>query len=106
MGIQLEKVKSYISYKHLYIDEDGTQVIFLGYDMCATKTERAIIEVLVKNPNNPISAEDIISSIGIEMGRENLVFHISGINKKARAIGNRPLIKNINKIGYFLNEEM
>ena len=96
----------YISYNHLYIEEDRNSAILLGYKLSLTKTEYLILKELVKSGKLPISAKDITSRTGLNLSKENLAFHIFNINSKAKAISNRILIKNISKIGYFLSEEM
>ena len=93
---------NYIKYNHLYIAEDENEVILLGYKLELTKTEYQIIKILIKNGNSPVSAEQISIETGMDLSKENVAFHISSINRKAKFIGNRILIKNISKIGYFL----
>ena len=98
--------QKYITYKHLYISGNENHVIFLGYELSLTKTEYLVLKTLVKSNNSPISAEQIASQTELELSKENVSFHISSINRKAKLISNRILVKNIAKIGYFLNEEM
>ena len=101
---KFEIIEDILQYKHLSIFEN--KVIYLGYDIGATKTERAILQTLIQNTKSPLSAEELPSLSGLEMTKENVTYHISSINHKAKLIGNRILIKNIVKKGYFLNEEM
>ena len=91
---------NYVKCNHLYVAEND--IIYLGYKLELTKTEYQIIEVLIKSGSSPISAEQISIETGLDLSKENVAFHISSINRKAKFIGNRILIKNISKIGYFL----
>ena len=93
-----------ITYKHIIIEEND--VIFLGYKLVLTKTEYGILKELIESAGTPLSTEEISSKINIELSKENIRFHISSINKKAKIISNRKLIKNFAKNGYFLSEEM
>lgn len=100
----LDILEDIIQYKHLSIVDK--RVIYLGYDLGATKTEREILRALIESRESPLSAEEISKRASLEMSKENITYHICSINNKAKLIGNRNLIKNIVKIGYFLNEEM
>ena len=95
-----------LKYKHLLISGNENLIILLGYKLNLTKTEYLILKALIKNPSTPLSAEDISEEICFILSKENLCYHISNINHKAKTISNRLLVKNIAKIGYFLNEEM
>ena len=106
METDLKQIDLYLSYKLLYINPRKNEIIFLGYNLNTTKTEYAILRALIENTKSPLPAEKLISLTSLDMSKENLAFHISNINNKAKIIGNRQLIKNIAKIGYFLNEEM
>ena len=94
------------NYTRFAIDQTNRKVVYLGYDLKATKTEYQLLLALSNNGNSPLSAEQISSLSGVNFTKESLAFHVLSINNKAKTIGNRPLIKNIAKIGYFLNEEM
>ena len=96
----------YLKYKHLYLLPEEEAFIYLGYRLKLTKSEYKILYALIQSPKKPISAEQIALQCELEYNKENVVYHISSINSKAKAIGNRVLIKNIAKKGYFLNEKM
>ena len=99
-------LKEYISYKHLYIDDDEKKVILLGYEFQVTKTEYQVLFHLVSHKNTPISASSISALSGVEFSKEKLTRTVFNINRKAYPITKRKLIKNMIKNGYFLNEEM
>ena len=106
METLIKQIDLYLHYKHLYLNPNKNEVIFLGYNLNTTKTEYSILRALMENTRSPLSAEEISHITSSELSKENIAFHISNINNKAKIIGNRPLIKNITKNGYFLNEEM
>ena len=91
-------------YKHISIEDET--VVFLGYKLALTKMEYSILKTLIENANTALLPEEICAKIGIELSKENISFHVSNINKKAKTISNRKLIKKLAKNGYFLNEEM
>ena len=100
----MNKTINQTSYKHLHLEEDN--VIFLGYKLTLTKTEYSILKVLINSGNSPVSIEQLCEQTGLNLSKENVAFHVFSINKKAKIISNRVLIKNLAKNGYFLNEEM
>lgn len=101
--LQAEK---YISFKHIHIDLKSNRAVYLGYPLEVTKTEFLILCAFIEGPKKPLSAEDIAAAASLDLSKENVAYHISRINAKAKRIGNRILIKNLSKTGYFLNEEM
>ena len=105
MNTALIKQK-YICNKHLYVSKEENSVILLGYKLNLTKTEYLIIKALAQDSSSPLSAQQIASLTELEISKENIAFHISNINKKAKCISNRLLIKNITKLGYFLYDKM
>ena len=102
----INTLENYICYKSLALDEYENHVVFLGYELKTTKTEYAILHALIKRHGKPLSAEELSAITALDLTSERLSYHIFNINEKAKAIGERPLIKNIAKNGYFLNEEM
>jgi DNA-binding response OmpR family regulator len=99
-------IKEYISYKHLCIDDCDKMVVLLGYKLNVTKTEYQVLFHLVSHNNKPISASLLSAYTGENFSKEKLTRTVFNINRKAYPISKRKLIKNIAKIGYFLNEEM
>ncbi len=96
----------YISYKQLIVFLNERKAVLLGYNLHLTKTEHVILKILIQEVQKPLSPELIIEKSCLDLNKENVVFHISSINRKAKIISNRILIKNFSKNGYFLNEEM
>ena len=96
----------YKSFKHLYLSENSREAIYLGYRINLTKTEYAILCALIENNKRPLSANDFCKLLGMELSKQNVAYHVFKINSKAKIIGNRVLIKNMAKFGYFLNQKM
>lgn len=95
--------QKYIKNGHLLVS--ANEAILLGYKLNLTKTEHLILKALAES-SSPLSAEEVTDKIAIDLSKGNVSFHIYNINSKAKCVSNRILIKNIAKIGYFLNEEM
>ncbi len=102
----IEYIEEFISYSHLHVGESRKSVVYLNYMLELTQTEYDIICLLVQRAGTPISAEKIARALNISSGSHGVACHISLINKKAFAIGERKLILNSSKIGYFLNKQM
>ena len=95
--------EKYITYEYLSVAKNENLVMFLGYRLTLTKTEYLILKALTSNGGSALSAEQISNQIGLELTKENIAFHIFNINKKAKCISERILIKNNTKIVYFLH---
>ena len=106
MANKIKSATIYLNYKHLSVSTDENKVVYLGYKFNATKTEYTLLQILIENTTNPLSAERIEELSEMMISKDSVAFHVSNINNKAKPVGNRPLIKNIAKNGYFLNEEM
>ncbi len=72
----------------------GDEVIFLGYAMKLTPTERSILGFLVSQKERVVPVEEIAEvGMGDPHSKEATVAkHISAINKKAKTIGGRDMI--------------
>lgn len=102
----MNSLENNVYFKHLTLDENKNIAILLSYEMKVTKTEFAILSALVKRNDKPLSAKELSSLTSLDLTSERLSYHVFNINEKSKAIGGRPLIKNIAKNGYFLNKEM
>lgn len=71
----------------------GDEVIFLGYDLKLTPTEREILGVLVSQKERGVPTEEIAQACGNSHMKESTVSkHISSINAKAKTVGGRTMI--------------
>ena len=91
--------------KQFYIDSDNGYAVLLGYIMPLTKTEFSILN-RVARAEEYISAEAIQAEIldGRNITLGNIAVHICNINKKAKRISGRDLIKTRRYKGYKISE--
>ncbi len=77
-------------------------VLFLGYDIKLTPTERAMLRLLVTNADRAVHVEELLGAcIGdLYVGNNTVSKHISQINRKAMNIGGRKMIFSPAK-GYY-----
>ena len=99
-------VEDNISYKDMLLDKVSFSVYISGIKLeKITKQEFAILELLLKNPKQAFSKEDIFEYAWDEpyMGEtKTLDVHISNIRKKIRAVTEEEYIETIWVIGYRL----
>ncbi len=99
-------VEDNISYKDMLLDKVSFSVYISGIKLeKITKQEFAILELLLKNPKQAFSKEDIFEYAWDEpyMGEtKTLDVHISNIRKKIRAVTEEEYIETIWGIGYRL----
>ncbi len=91
----------FFSYNDILFGKVGA-VLFLGYDMKLTPTERAMLHLLVTNSDRDVHADELRGvCIGDSYAESNTVSkHISRINRKAVNIGGRKMIFSPAK-GYY-----
>ncbi len=72
----------------------GKEVIYLGYELKLTPTERAILAFLVSQSDRDVASEEIAGAClgDIHTRGATLAKHISAINAKAKKIGGRMII--------------
>lgn len=77
----------------------GEEVLYLGYALDLTPTERSVLSFLLKYPETAFSADELTQAcIGdIHLDKANIVRHIRRINQKARVIGGRDLIYSVER---------
>lgn len=92
-------------YKYLSIDEESSEVYYLGYRLVLTKSELSILCAIIKCESG-IEPKNFCDIAALRRGSEKTMkTHICNINKKALEIGGRKLI--VNDSGrYRLNEFM
>ena len=94
------------SYRHLYVGSTKSNVFYLGYPLSLTDTEFAILRILTISCGNTLSPTEISNYCALSGSEKSITLHIHNINRKARDIGGRNLVKNTKNEGYFLNDEM
>lgn len=97
----------FFSYKEMRLDKDAFQVSIDGKALSQiTKQEFAILELLLRNPKQVFSKEDIFEYAWDEpyMGEtKTLDVHISNIRKKIREVASDEYIETVWGIGYRLH---
>lgn len=75
-----------------------SEILFLGYELKLTSTERAILGFLVQECERNVAADEITEvCLGdTHLKESNIAKHISQINRKAREIGGRNMIYSPN----------
>ena len=95
------------SNQRFYIDTDNSYAVLLGYIMKLTKSEFAILKHIDEGEGF-VSASQLLEGAladkGITLG--NIAVHVCNINKKAKAISGRPLIKVRRFKGYRLSDRI
>lgn len=74
----------------------NNEVLFLGYELKLTTTERAILRFLVQESGRDVAVDEITESClgDTHLKESNVATHISQINRKAREIGGRNMISS------------
>ena len=72
----------------------GKDVIYLGYVLKLTPTERAILALLVSQKDRDVSSDEIAGACmgDVHLRGSTISKHISAINAKAKRIGGRTII--------------
>lgn len=109
--VQLRNYKSEdrrsITAGDLEIDTLSQQLSVKGVPVRLTKTEYAIIKLLMMNPSQVISKSAILDRISLDTPdcmESSLKVHMSNLRRKLRSVSDREYIEVIWGIGYKLNE--
>lgn len=89
----------------LRISEDDGEIIYLGYSLNLTVTERRLLLFLIESRDG-MSSRELCSSLGLypETSRNAVSVHVYNINNKAKRIGGRRLITDAVTDNYRINE--
>lgn len=109
--VQLRKVSApsasqVFIYKDLTIDHSIHQVFIGEINVHLTKTEYAILKLLIENPNQVITKSVILDKISIDTPdcmESSLKVHISNLRKKLSQVSDKEYIEAVWGIGYKLN---
>lgn len=104
---EVEEEQHILSFRELMLNKDTFQVSIGGIPLPKiTKQEFAILELLLRNPKQVFSKEDIFEYAWEEpyMGEtKTLDVHISNIRKKIKAVTSEEYIETVWGIGYRLH---
>ena len=91
----------------LYIDEEQNCAILLGYIMRLTKTELALLKHM-RGIDEFTTASSLVERVlgGKALTEGNIAVHVCNINKKAKAISGRSIIKTCRFKGYKIAENI
>ena len=110
--VQLRKaessaIASLISLGDLSLDASSHQVTVKSEPVRLTKTEYAILKLLIRNPNQVIAKSVILERISLDTPdctESSLKQHISNLRKKLRDAGEKDYIESVWGIGFRLSE--
>ena len=97
--------KIYDVTPYLAINLEERSVRYLGYILPLTATEFEILRAIAL-AEKEIDKQTVVSLVAdrVKISAQSLSVHICSINKKARGIGGRNLIKMCRQKGYFVEK--
>lgn len=101
-------VSSILKWEELVMDLDARTVCMKGCEVRLTKTEFAILKLLMKNPCQVIPKSVMLERISEDTPdcvESSLKVHISNLRKKLREAGGKDYIEAVWGIGFKLKEE-
>lgn len=96
-----------LEYRGLSLDADLREAEFAGKSAKLTKTEFAILKILMQNPKQVITKAQILDRIAAETPdcvESSLKVHISNLRKKLREISGIDFIEAVWGIGFKMSE--
>jgi len=113
IAVQLRKtekpdISNVIHVGDLSLDTSSHEVWVKSEQVHLTKTEYAILKLLIQNPKNVIAKSVILERISEDTPdctESSLKQHISNLRKKLRDVGERDYIEAVWGIGFKLSEE-
>lgn len=113
ISVQLRKTEGASKSSRLFFDDividKGLFKVFVNHECVKlTKTEYAILKLLMENPSQVITKSvmlDRISEDTPDCVESSLKVHISNLRKKLKEIGGRNYIESVWGIGFKMNEE-
>lgn len=111
--VQLRNVSTGISpsilkYEDLLIDTDSHQVTLDGETIRLTRTEYAILKLLIQNPSQVVTKSLLLERLSEDTPdcmESSLRVHISNLRKKLRDINGKDYIEAVWGIGFKMKEE-
>lgn len=97
-----------LTFRDLSLDTDKHMVVINDYEVKLTRTEYAILKLLMKNPAQVVTKSlllDRISEDTPDCTESSLKTHISHLRAKLREAGNREYIESVWGIGFKMKEE-
>ena len=99
---------SVLTYKELTLDTEKHTVSAGGEDIRLTRTEYAILKLLMQKPEQAVAKLTILESISLDTPdctEDSLKIHIHNLRRKLKAATGREYISSVWGIGYIVNNE-
>ena len=100
--------KALLSYRELTLDTDKHIISANGSEQKLTRTEFAILKLLISNPEQVVAKLTILDRISLDTPdctEDSLKSHIYNLRKKLKALTGREFISSVWGIGFMLNEK-
>ena len=100
--------KSLLTYREITLDTDKHTVSAGGREQKLTRTEYAIMKLLICNPEQVVAKLTILDRISFDTPdctEDSLKSHIYNLRKKLRGLTGKDLISSVWGIGFMLNEK-
>ncbi|MCH5324829.1 MAG: response regulator transcription factor [Eubacterium sp.] len=99
---------SVLSYREIKLDVAAHTVTVGDSEVKLTRTEYAILKLLMQNPGQVVPKLTIIEKISTDTPdctEDSLKIHVHNLRKKLKAVSGREYISSVWGIGFMLNEE-
>lgn len=102
-----KKTAPVLSFDEITLDTDGCIAVIRGTDVRLTRTEYAILKLLMQNPQQVITKSLLLERIAEDTPdctESSLKMHISNLRKKLRDVNGKDYIEAVWGIGFKLRE--
>ena len=111
--VQLRKNERYaegslLAYREIMLDTDKHTLFANGKEQKLTRTEYAILKLLMQNPEQVVAKLTILDRISLDTPdctEDSLKSHIYNLRKKLKALTGKEYISAVWGIGFMLNEK-
>ena len=100
--------KSLLTYRKIMLDTDKHTLFANGKEQKLTRTEYAILKLLMQNPEQVVAKLTILDRISLDTPdctEDSLKSHIYNLRKKLKALTGKEYISAVWGIGFMLNEK-
>ena len=100
--------KSLLAYREIMLDTDNHTLFANGKEQKLTRTEYAILKLLMQNPEQVVAKLTILDRISLDTPdctEDSLKSHIYNLRKKLKALTGKEYISSVWGIGFMLNEK-
>ena len=100
--------KSLLTYREITLDTDKHTISANGKEQKLTRTEFAIMKLLIRNPEQVVAKLTILDRISLDTPdctEDSLKSHIYNLRRKLKALTGREYISSVWGIGFMLTEK-